>query len=62
MAHLSRVMRRRITELLVSAACQRIDFRWGTERIMGAQYSALAISLNGTSPQRLREEVGHVDG
>ena len=62
MAHHSLVMRRRIAELLISAPCQRIDFRWGAEHVMGAQYSALAMSLNGSSPHRLQEEIGHVEG
>lgn len=51
-----------LTEVLVSAPCQRIDFRFGPVHIMGAQYSALAISLNGLSRNRLREEVGPTHG
>lgn len=61
MAHRSQVLRRRITELLTSSACQNIDFRWAAERIMGAQYTMLAISLNGSSQRRIQEEVGHVE-
>jgi hypothetical protein len=51
-----------LTEVLISAPCQRIDVRFGAARVMGAHFSALAISLNGATPHRLREEVGPTAG
>jgi len=62
MAHASPQLRQRITDLLMSRSCQTIDFRMGADRVMGAHYAALALSLNGHGTGRLREEVGLTQG
>ncbi len=42
-------LRSRISDILMSDSCQRIDFRWGPYHIDGWNYTAVALSLVGAS-------------
>ena len=50
-------LRSRISDILMSDSCQRIDFRWGPYHIDGWNYTAVALSLVGAS-RSLRVAVG----
>ena len=50
-------LRSRISDILMSDSCQRIDFRWGPYHIDGWNYTAVALSLVGAS-RSLRVAIG----
>jgi SAM-dependent methyltransferase len=50
-------LRSRISDILMSDSCQRIDFRWGPYHSDGWSYTAVALSLVGAS-RSLRVAVG----
>jgi hypothetical protein len=52
-------LRSRISDILMSDSCQRIDFRWGPYHIDGWAYTAVALSLVGAS-RSLHLAVGHL--
>jgi hypothetical protein len=51
--------RQRISDILMSDSCQRIDFRWGPYHIDGWNYTAVALSLVGAN-HSLHVSVGHM--
>lgn len=55
----SAALRQRISDVLMSDSCQRIDFRWGPYHIDGWAYTAVALSLIGAR-QSLHVVVAHM--
>jgi hypothetical protein len=52
-------LRSRISDILMSDSCQRIDFRWGPYHIDGWAYTAVALSLVGAN-RSLHLAIGHL--
>jgi hypothetical protein len=55
----SAALRQRISDVLMSDSCQRIDFRWGPYHVDGWAYTAVALSLIGAH-HSLRVSVRHL--
>jgi hypothetical protein len=55
----SAALRQRISDVLMSDSCQRIDFRWGPYHVDGWAYTAVALSAIGAS-RSLHIAVGHL--
>jgi hypothetical protein len=51
--------RQRISDILMSDSCQRIDFRWGPYHIDGWNYTAVGLALIGAN-HSLHVSVGHM--